>query len=343
MSHSNSSLNCFATCMAKYEHQYILHTPTCRPVSPHLTFGIMAHDTLHKAGILRDAAADRVVSKEDYYPVIPSEILYPELKSTFNIKSWQSFFVPVIKQTAAYENELVKELLEQGTGVVVERERKLQCNCGDIQKAFPDLKNAYKITQSIVGIIDLLIMDENHNNAVIIDYKFSNNRKTQDDFDLNSQLPLYAFLVHTTYGVPIRNIKCGYIDIPKTEFGTPVVLTNGTLSRAKSQNVSQEMYEKAVKAVHGDDDYYTCEEGGYYHDVWNALALNKAAYLSIQYLDREIYKNVIQDLIAAAAMIDDWKNLELAYLKKYDSYNCKNCEFLDTCKPWLGINDFLMV
>ena len=50
MAHSNSSLNSFANCMAKYEHNYILHTPPCKPISPHLTFGIMAHDCLYKAG-----------------------------------------------------------------------------------------------------------------------------------------------------------------------------------------------------------------------------------------------------------------------------------------------------
>ena len=50
MAHSNSSLNCFANCMAKYEHNYILHTPPCKPVSPHLTFGTMAHEVLYNAG-----------------------------------------------------------------------------------------------------------------------------------------------------------------------------------------------------------------------------------------------------------------------------------------------------
>ena len=63
MSHSNSSLNTFAYCMAKYEHSYILHTPPCKPPSPHLEFGTMAHDVLHKAGQLRDEANDGVIAK----------------------------------------------------------------------------------------------------------------------------------------------------------------------------------------------------------------------------------------------------------------------------------------
>ena len=66
MSHSNSSLNCFANCMAKYEQNYILHNQPMR-VSPHLTFGPMAHEVMYNAGKLRDDAADGVVNKYDYY------------------------------------------------------------------------------------------------------------------------------------------------------------------------------------------------------------------------------------------------------------------------------------
>ena len=111
MSHSNSSLNCFANCMAKYEHNYILHTPPCKPISPHLTFGIMAHEVLYKAGKLRDEARDGVVEPGEYQQVIPSEVLYNELKQEFAITSWQGYFRPIIKQTAAYEQQVVDELV----------------------------------------------------------------------------------------------------------------------------------------------------------------------------------------------------------------------------------------
>ena len=50
--------------MAKYEHNYILHTPPCKPLSPHLPFGTMAHEVLEKAGRLRDEAEDGVVDKD---------------------------------------------------------------------------------------------------------------------------------------------------------------------------------------------------------------------------------------------------------------------------------------
>ncbi len=331
MSHSNSSLNSFANCMARYEHNYILHTPPCKPVSPHLTFGVMAHDCLYRAGKLRDEYEDGVLEPGDYQQVIPSEVLYGELKDEFGITNWQNYFTPVIKQTAEYERQLVRELIDTQTGyVTVERELKLQLSVDKLKQM-----GYTNINQPIVGVIDCLMYTKTH--AIILDYKFSSSKKTQDDFDMNSQLPLYAFLVHINYDIPLHNIRYGYVDIPKKAFDKPTLLTNGTLSRSKNQNVSQEFYEQCVIAVHGNDPYYNCKEGGYYYDIWNNLALNKAAYLSIQYLDYEVYTGVLEDLINAAKMIDFMIEHKMPFLKKYDAYSCKSCEYLNACKPWLVV------
>ena len=330
MAHSNTSLNCFANCMKRYELAYILGTKPEKEVSPHLTFGVMAHETLCNAGKLRDDSRDGVVSDDDYYSVIPSEVLFNDLKEEFKIKSWEQYFKPVIKKTAEYEKQMVEETIAEFGPVQIEREVKLSIN--------PDeLKNCgYNgITQPVVGIIDLLIYNEKC--AVILDYKFSSHNKTQDDFDMNSQLPLYAYLVHYRYGVPLNNIRYGYIDIPKTQSDRPIKLSNGTLSRAKSQNVTQEEYEEAVKELHGDDAYYNCKEGGYYYDCWCNMANNKPAYLSVQYLDMDTYKGILKDLFDAAATIDYFVEHKMKFVKKYDSYSCKGCEYLHTCKPWLTV------
>lgn len=330
MSHSNSSLNCFASCMARYEHNYILHTPPCKPISPHLTFGVMAHEVLEKAGRLRDESGDGVVSVGEYQTIIPSELLYPELKQEFQIKSWQKYFTNVIKCVAKYESELLKDIYEYNEDVDILREVKLQLTVEDLTRL-----GHYGITQPLVGVVDLLIKTKNY--AYILDYKFSSNKKSQDDFDMNSQLPIYAFLVHNIYGIPMRNIKYGYVDIPKQDFGEPTLLSNGTLSRAKSQNVSQELYEKAVEAIHGDDEKYNCKPGGYYHDAWCSFALNKPAYLSIQWLDQEVCDGVIPDILNAARMCDMIRNNKLPFLRKYDAYTCKSCEYVQACKPWLTV------
>lgn len=330
MSHSNSSLNTFANCMKKYEHQYLLHTAPCKPPSPHLIFGVMAHEVMHKAGLLRDETEDEVVDTEAYYGVIPSEVLHPELKQEFQIESWGRYFNNVIKQTAIYEKQLIAELAKTGEPITVEREIKLQLTPEQLRQ------QGYIVKQPLVGIVDLLITTPSH--AVIIDYKFSASRKSQDDFDMNSQFPVYALLVSENYKIPMRNIKYGYIDIPKQDFGRPTLLTNGTLSRAKSQKVSQELYEAAVKAIHGDDEKYNCKPGGFYYDAWCAFALNKAAYLSIQWADLGAVKGIVHDVLTAAEMVDKFSELNFPYLKKYDAYTCKSCEFVNSCKPWTQVN-----
>lgn len=330
MSHSNSSLNCFANCMAKYEHNYILHTPPCRPLSPHLIFGTMAHEVLEKAGRQRDEIRDGVREETDYMCVIPSEILYPELKEEFGISSWQKYFMPVIKKVSEYEKQLLATFPD-GEAINIEREVKLQLTVDDLKNL-----GYTNITQPIVGVVDLLIWSASK--CYIIDYKFSSSKKTQDDYDMNSQLPLYMLLVHVNRGLPLKNMQVGYIDIPKKALDTPTILANGTISRAKSQNVSQEVYKMAVIAAHGNDPYYNCDEGGYYYEAWCNMANNKAAYLSYEYLDKDVYDGIINDLMKAAKMIDFFIGNKLDFLHKYDSYTCKGCEYLTACKPWLEVN-----
>lgn len=316
--------------MAKYEHNYILHTPPCKPLSPHLPFGTMAHEVLEKAGRLRDEAEDGVVDKDAYHNIIPSEVLYPELKQYFGISSWEKYFTPIIKQIAKYEKELGQDILEQCSRLRILREVKLQMTPSELIKY-----SRYPLHEPLVGVVDLLFLGTNC--ATIIDYKFSTKNKGQDEFDMNSQLQVYAFLVHHNYGIPLRNIQIGYIDIPKQEFGQPTLLSNGTLSRAKSQNVSQELYQKAVVAIHGDDPYYNCEPGGYYYDAWCNFANNKCAYLNTRYLEQDAYEGIVKDIIDAASMIDYMKDNKMPFLKKYDSYSCKDCEYLTACKPWLTV------
>lgn len=329
MGHSNSSLNCFANCMAKYEHCYIKHTTPCNPPSPHLEFGVMAHEVLYKAGLQRDYVRDGVVDNVEYAQIIPSEILYPNLKTEFGISKWNSYFMPIIKKVAEYEQDLCNTLKNYS----IEREKKLQLTSEQLAEL-----GYFGITEPLVGIIDLLIFDDT--NAIILDYKFSDNRKGQDEFDMNSQLQLYALLVHINYDIPLHNIQIGYIDIPKTEFGKPVILSNGYLSRSKSQNVSQEFYEKSVQAIHGDDEYYNCKPGGYYYDCWCNLAFNKCAYLDVRYIDFDAYSGIIDDVLKAAVMIEKMKRDKLPFLKKYDSYSCKKCDYVNTCKPWITVGEF---
>lgn len=328
MSHSNSSLNTFTDCEQKYKLHYIDHKEPVGPVSPHLTFGAMAHEVLYKAGMLRDCADDNVPT---YQSCIPSDLAYPNEACYFKITSWQSYFMPIIREVAKIEKELIKSF--ESPNVFIEREIKMQLSNEQLQEFGLLIPGMPVLTEPFVGIIDLLMTTKD--SAIIVDYKFSTKRKDQDDFDNNSQLYLYAMFVHLLYDIPLRNIKIGYIDIPKQMFEMPILLKNGTLSRSKSMNVSQEMYIAAVKAVHPDEYETMLAPGGYYYDIVNELALNKCAYLTCQYLDEVICTNVVDELIATAQMIELKKLNNIRFLRKFDSYSCKSCDYKKHCKPYL--------
>ena len=332
MAHSISSLNLFTDCMAKFEHSKILHSETCRPPSPHLTFGVMAHEVLYNAGCLRDEAADGVVNPEEYYSIIPSDLLYPELQQTFQIHSWQRYFVPIIKRVAEYEKKVQNNFANLNEKFVIEREVKLQMTSEELAEL------GYKgFDQTFVGIIDFLAVG--YENAIILDYKFSSSKKTQDDFDMNNQLYVYALMVHKKYDIPLHNISVGYIDIPKQMFDQPTLLTNGTLSRAKNQNVLPELYKAAVIAIHGEDDIkYNCEPGGWYYDCYMSLQLNDVAYLSMQWLDVEAYAYITDDVLKCGLLVDKMIREKIPFPRKHSVYSCKSCEYLNACKPWLTVD-----
>lgn len=330
MNHSNSSINCFAACQKKYWHSYINNTKPDIPPSPHLAFGSMAHDVLYQAGILRDNCEAGIT---DYNIVIPSEASNIDLKSYFNIYSWNRYFRDVCKQVAIYEKDLLKHFstYEKG-GFEIMREHTIVLKASDIIAKTSD---TIYLFDNVKGIIDLLYVGKKY--AMIIDYKFSTKVKDQLDFDLNSQLQLYALLVSKKYNIPLRNIIIGYIDIPKTEFGNPTLLSTGKLSRSKAQNVSQEMYIKAVKAVHPDECDEMLKPDGYYYNIVQELALKKAAYLSYQFLELDTVEYMRHDMIKIMKTIELCNSGELDYLSKLDAYTCRSCEFLKSCKPWLRV------
>lgn len=330
MAHSNSSLNQFLQCEKMYDLNYNKHLTSPCPPSIHLTFGTMAHEVLYKAGELRDTQG--LNPPPEYTTIIPSDIAYPNEAAYFKITSWHKYFLPIIKKVAEIENSLSTQFVSP---YQIEREIKLSLTPEELQ-SYGILNSSLPIpTQPLVGVIDLLLYT--HDEAIILDYKFSTKRKDQDDFDMNSQLYLYALFVHLHYDIPLHNIRIGYIDIPKQMFEMPILLSNGTLSRSKSQNCSQDMYIAAVKAIAETPEQAEKDlaPGGYYYDIVNELALNQPAYMSMQYLDVEIYTNVIQDIIQTAQIITLKDQNNLPYLRKHDSYSCKNCDWKTLCKPYL--------
>ena len=60
-------------------------------------------------------------------------------------------------------------------------------------------------------------------------------------------------------------------------------------------------------------------------------------FFNTRYLEQDAYEGIVKDIIDAASMIDYMKDNKMPFLKKYDSYSCKDCEYLTACKPWLTV------
>ena len=54
----------------------------------------------------------------------------------------------------------------------------------------------------------------------------------------------------------------------------------------------------------------------------------------------EVYDGVLTDILNAAVMTDFMTDNKMPFLKKYDAYSCKGCDFVEACKPWLTVGGF---
>ena len=308
MAHSQSSVMCYLGCQKQYELQYIDKCTPEERFMPHLEFGSMAHKVLEEAGKLRDNLEAGI---PDYDVCIPSELSYPMLKDYFNISSWSRFFIRVCKRVADYERALIENLNKKtSSGLEIFREKKFTIPSG--------------YEQPHTGVIDLLLLSNDRQYAIIIDYKFSSHVKTQEDFDHNVQLYLYAYFVNKEYGVPLKNIQIGYIDIIKQDSSEPIVLSSGKLSKNKSQNVLYDDYIDKIIELNLDVDEYK--------DFLNELKLRDVAYISLEPIDDNNYNILVKSYLEAVDDIECKKKDKKPFLRKIDAHSCADCRFKEYCR-----------
>ena len=312
MAHSQSSVGVYLSCQKRYELQYIKKCKAEERFMPHLEFGSMAHKVLEDAGNLRDSHDAGI---PDYNQCIPSELMYPMLKDYFNIMSWQRYFIRVCKRVAEYERVLIQNISKKtNSGCEIFREKKFSLASG--------------YTNPHTGIIDFLLISNDKQHAIICDYKFSSKVKTQDDFDYNAQLYVYAYAVNREFGVPLKNIQIGYIDIIKQDSSEPIVLKSGELSKSKSQNVLYEDYIDKIIELELDIDNY--------RDFLDELKLRDVAYISLQYIEADTYNIMIKSYMDAVDDIENKRtNSNCKFLRKIDSYSCGDCMFKSDCRKEL--------
>ena len=193
---SHSEISTYLDCQKKWELQYI---KGLKVDNVHFQFGSMGHEVLETR-------------------IIPDESLYPELKETFGITSWNNYFSNILDE---------------------------------IDEKFKDyevLHKEYKIeTEEIKGVIDVVWRHKTTGKILITDYKFSNSDKGAEDVLLDEQMYIYAVCYASKNNMSLDNIDIGYINIPKSELNSPRVLKSGQLSKDKAQNTT---YKKYVEKIH---------------------------------------------------------------------------------------------
>ena len=220
---------------------------------------------------------------------IPDESLHPELKEYFNIKNWNIYFKTILKEI----DDLLKEYS------VVYREVPVEDD---------DLK----------GVIDLVLQHKTTGRYLIVDYKFSTGTKRFEELFVDEQLYIYAFLFSNKYDVPISNIDIGYLNISKADIVPPRVLSNGKLSKDKSQNTTKELYLEKIMELGLDVTEYA--------DILSEFENKRQTSLYKNSVNTDVLVRVLSNI---ENVISDMKK---DYILEKFSYQCVRCEFYETCK-----------
>lgn len=195
---SHSEITTYLDCQKKWE---LIYQKKLKVDNVHLRFGSMGHEVLETR-------------------ILPDESLYPELKESFNISSWENYFNPIFKEL------------------------------DDYFKDYEVLHREYRIeTPSMKGVIDVVWKNKETGRILITDYKFSNTDKGQEDILLDEQMYIYAVVYAHLNGLSLEDIDIGYINIPKCEMNKPRVLKSGQLSKDKAQNVTYTKYVETIQEL----------------------------------------------------------------------------------------------
>lgn len=221
---------------------------------------------------------------------IPSEELYSDLKEFFNITFWADYFNSILKELDAF-------LIDYN---IIGKEVKVD---NDI----------------IRGIIDLVLERKSDKRIVIIDYKFSNGSKDLESILLDEQMYIYASLYCLEHNISINNVETGYINIPKTELDNPRILSNGKLSKDKSQNITEEVYRNKIKELNFDENDYL--------DILSELSGKRLLQIYIQPINIDMLYRIIRNVDNT---IKDMFGKD--YVLEKCTFMCKSCPYLEYCK-----------
>ena len=302
---SVSAISTYMECPRKYKFQYI--DRRYRPSNEHFVFGTLGHKILEYIGMGLD-----------------DEVIYQTVASEQERRSVQEALSTLrITNLEALTKEYIKKLRDFLTDYeIITTEIKLE-----------DKDN--------VGVIDLIAVDPDDYKLLILDYKFTNYAKKDDDIRDNLQLFMYAKLMNHMKGInailkkyDIDNIYLGYFSLAKIESGPPKKLASGKLSKANDKRVTYETFLQVIE----DNDLNRSDYADH---------LNKLKYKNIEqinFVEIKLTRNELEDKIKE---IEAWTKI-IKYATKNDlfpgreAFHCtkggfggKPCPIYKQCKNHL--------
>ena len=221
--------------------------------------------------------------------IIPEEELYTDLKEEFNISSWKDYFEPILDEI----NDFLKDY------DVVAREYKFE-------------------TETIKGVIDIVLKHKKTNKILIMDYKFSNGTKGSEDLFLDEQLYLYGICYAMLNDLTFDDLEVGYISIPKTELNKPRVLKSGQLSRDKGQNTTFKKYVETIKELGLNIEDY--------EEFLSEISGRTLLTIVKTDINRDMAKRIAKNIDNVI------KDMQKDYVLEKCTYMCKSCDCVDYCK-----------
>jgi len=197
---SYSQIFTFLSCSAKYLFQYVEHRPYER-TSINLFLGSALHTAI--ARTLRTLKEQQVLEpfaliSELFEDSISTKLDHNEIPLIYKKEA------PDKEATIRLGNALLKawyENIDLNGNEIVEVEMPLSANLYNGEKMDSGLK--------LIGIIDLLLLDEN-NELIVVDHKSAARAKSQSNVDNDLQFSAYSYLLAANKLTPFSksDVKC---------------------------------------------------------------------------------------------------------------------------------------
>lgn len=180
------------------------------------------------------------------------------------------------------------------------------------------------------GIIDCLLARDGK--LLILDWKFTNYMKNEDDITGNLQLYMYAKLLESLPNIneiikkyKIKQIYLGYFSLSKAQPTLPKKLASGKLSKAADKRVTYDTYMEAIKE-------YGLDTADYQEHLDKLKNKQENDFINfVEYkVSRDDLENKIKEIRDYNAIINF--SIQNNHFPGRNSFTCGNCDIVQFCK-----------